>query len=181
MASAYSDYTSLTHACEKHYGNHKHCCCSPSKASPDNIYWERDIVDGQDLYERLQTAEIIMRQPQGLPLRLLIIDSIAHLFRDIGDHPDSSAYVHRTGMLFRISALLRRFADTYNLTVVITNQVSLEQHNTLTEVCFVAAFFLPAAISWVRGTVITNMLHVHLLLYECALGLHAGVRCIYRC
>lgn len=64
-----------------------------------------------------------MRQPQGLPLRLLIIDSIAHLFRDVGDRPDTSAYVHRTGMLFRISALLRRFADTYNLAVVITNQV----------------------------------------------------------
>ena len=64
-----------------------------------------------------------MRQPQGLPLRLLIIDSIAHLFRDIGDHTDASAYVRRTGMLFRLSALLRRFADTYNLAVVVTNQV----------------------------------------------------------
>lgn len=66
-----------------------------------------------------------MQQPQGLPLRPLIIDSIAHLFRDVGDHPDTSAYVHRTGMLFRISALLRRFADVYNLAVVITNQVGL--------------------------------------------------------
>ena len=98
--------------------------CRPNSASPDNIYWERDIVDGDDLYERLQRSEVIMRQPQGLPLRLLIIDSIAHLFRDVGDLPDTSAYVHRTGMLFRISALLRRFADTYNLAVVITNQVT---------------------------------------------------------
>ena len=92
-------------------------------ATPENIYWESSIVDGQDLYERLQAAEVIMQKPQGFPLRLLIIDSIAHLFRDIGDHPGSSAYVHRTGMLFRISALLRRFADVYNLCVVITNQV----------------------------------------------------------
>ncbi|DBB06653.1 TPA: DNA repair protein rhp57 [Trebouxia sp. C0004] len=97
---------------------------SPHQASPANIYWERNIVDGEDLYRRLQDTEVIMRQPQGLPLRLLIIDSIAHLFRDIGDHTDASAYVRRTGMLFRLSALLRRFADTYNLAVVVTNQVS---------------------------------------------------------
>ena len=99
--------------------------CSAMAASPDNIYWERDIVDGEDLYERLQAIEVILRQPQGLPLRLLVIDSIAHLFRDIGDKPDTSAYVHRTGMLFRISAILRRFADIYNLAVVVTNQVNV--------------------------------------------------------
>ena len=98
-------------------------CCSPFQATPDNVYWERDFEDGEDLLERLQGIEVIMRQPQGLPLRLLIVDSIAHLFRDVGDKPDTSAYVHRTGMLFRISALLRRFADTYNIAVVVTNQV----------------------------------------------------------
>ena len=97
--------------------------CSPFEATPDNIYWERDVVDGADLYERLQSIEIILQQPQGLPLRLLVIDSIAHLFRDIGDQPDTSAYTRRTGMLFRISAILRRFADSYNLVVVVTNQV----------------------------------------------------------
>ncbi|KAL3154285.1 hypothetical protein ABBQ32_013775 [Trebouxia sp. C0010 RCD-2024] len=99
-------------------------CCSPFQATPDNIYWERDIEHGADLFDRLQAIEVIMQQPQGLPLRLLVIDSIAHLFRDVGDKPDTSAYVQRTGMLFRISALLRRFADTYNIAVVVTNQVS---------------------------------------------------------
>ena len=100
-------------------------CCSPFQATPDNIYWERDFEDGEDLLDRLQGLEVILRQPQGLPLRLLIIDSIAHLFRDVGDKPDTPAYVHRTGMLFRISALLRRFADTYNIAVVVTNQVRI--------------------------------------------------------
>lgn len=113
--------------------------CSPHHASPANIYWERDIVDGEDLYRRLQDTEVIMRQPQGLPLRLLIIDSIAHLFRDIGDHTDASAYVHRTGMLFRLSALLRRFADTYNLAVVVTNQV---HHSSLTHAMPPAADYI---------------------------------------
>ena len=113
--------------------------CSLHHASPANIYWERDIVDGEDLYRRLQDTEVIMRQPQGLPLRLLIIDSIAHLFRDIGDHTDASAYVRRTGMLFRLSALLRRFADTYDLTVVVTNQV---HRSSLTHAVSPAAFIL---------------------------------------
>lgn len=109
----------------------KNGSCSPFQATPDNIYWERDFEDGSDLLERLQGIEVIMRQPQGLPLRLLIIDSIAHLFRDVGDKPDTSAYVHRTGMLFRISALLRRFADTYNIAVVVTNQVCRCFHTVL--------------------------------------------------
>ena len=113
--------------------------CSLHHASPANIYWERDIVDGEDLYRRLQDTEVIMRQPQGLPLRLLIIDSIAHLFRDIGEHTDASAYVRRTGMLFRLSALLRRFADTYDLTVVVTNQV---HHSSLTHAMPPAPFIL---------------------------------------
>ncbi len=120
-----------------HSDHYQHAACSPHQASPANIYWERDIVDGEDLYRRLQDTEVIMRQPQGLPLRLLIIDSIAHLFRDIGDHTDASAYVRRTGMLFRISALLRRFADTYNLAVVVTNQV---HHCSLTHAMSPADF-----------------------------------------
>ena len=64
-----------------------------------------------------------MRHPQDTPLRLLVIDSIAHLFRDVGDKPHIEAFAQRTGILFRISALLRCFADTYNLAVVVTNQV----------------------------------------------------------
>ena len=66
----------------------------------------------------------MMRQPQELPLRLLIIDSIAHLFRDVGDNPGVAAFAQRTGVLFQISSMLRRFADLYNLAVVVTNQVS---------------------------------------------------------
>ena len=122
-----------------HSDHYQHAACSPHQASPANIYWERDIVDGEDLYRRLQDTEVIMRQPQGLPLRLLIIDSIAHLFRDIGDHTDASVYMHRTGMLFRLSALLRRFADTYNLAVVVTNQV---HHSSLIHAMSPAEFIL---------------------------------------
>lgn len=92
-------------------------------ASLDSIYWERDIVDGEDLIDRLRHAETIMHQPQELPLRLLIIDSIAHLFRDVGDNPGVAAFAQRTGVLFRISSMLRRLADLYNLAVVVTNQV----------------------------------------------------------
>lgn len=102
--------------------------CSAHKASLESVYWERDVVDGQDLLDRLKHAEHIMRQPQTTPLRLLIVDSIAHLFRDVGDKPQIAAFAQRTGILFRISALLRRFADTYNLAVVVTNQVNCTKH-----------------------------------------------------
>jgi len=47
--------------------------------------------------------------------------------------------MHRTGMLFRLSALLRRFADTYNLAVVVTNQV---HHSSLIHAMSPAEFIL---------------------------------------
>ena len=81
-------------------------------------------MDGNDLLQRLKNAEAVLRQPQEMSLRLLIIDSIAHLFRDVGDKPGVAALTQRTGILFQISSLLRRFADTYNLAVVVTNQVT---------------------------------------------------------
>ena len=48
----------------------------------DNIYVERDIATWEDLDERLRRMEHFIQNPPGPPLRLVIIDSIAHLFSD---------------------------------------------------------------------------------------------------
>ena len=51
----------------------------------DNIYVERDIATWEDLDERLRRMEHFIQNPPGLPLRLVVIDSIAHLFSDTVD------------------------------------------------------------------------------------------------
>jgi len=60
------------------------------------------------------------------------VDSIAHLFRDAGAAAAggapggagaaAAAYGARAGLLFRIAALLKKYADEFQLAVVVTNQ-----------------------------------------------------------
>lgn len=51
----------------------------------DNIYVERDIATWEDLDERLRRMEHFIQNPPGPPLRLVVIDSVAHLFSDSAD------------------------------------------------------------------------------------------------
>ena len=51
----------------------------------ENIFVERDIANWEDLDQCLERAERLLQQPPGLPLRLIVIDSIAHIYRDAAD------------------------------------------------------------------------------------------------
>ena len=59
----------------------------------DNIYVERDIATWEDLDERLRRMEHFIQNPPGPPLRLVIIDSIAHLFSDSVDFQTGEAHI----------------------------------------------------------------------------------------
>ncbi len=48
-----------------------------------------------------------LQRPGPRPVRLIVIDSIAHVFRDVGDKPGVSELAGRTEILFRLSAMLR--------------------------------------------------------------------------
>ncbi len=61
------------------------CRYSGSGSAFDNIYVERDIASWEDLDQCLERAERLLQQPPGLPLRLIVIDSIAHIYRDAAD------------------------------------------------------------------------------------------------
>ena len=114
-------------------------------------------------------AESLLATHAERPIRLLVVDSIAAPFRDVGDNPGVQQYAHRSSLFFQvlpsvwnelgrrsryhmkgstcllavvhdgscssawqttccravqIAALLNRYADAYNLAVVVTNQVS---------------------------------------------------------
>lgn len=102
--------------------------------------------------------------PHDKSFRLLIVDSVAAVFRDVGDDPGVAQYAQRSSLFFQvplhrfavfhkrsralpllclpnptqqraglktlhicclqIAALLRRYAEAYNLAVVVTNQVT---------------------------------------------------------
>ena len=111
----------------------------------DNIYIKTGFTDGQSLLRCLESLEPLLLQrsntflPTGTSapaVKLLVIDSIAYLFRDLlvvknattctsmTRETNIEAFADRTALLFKISSLLRRYADTYNLAVVVTNQVT---------------------------------------------------------
>lgn len=61
------------------------------------------------------------------PVRLLVIDSIAHVFRFREDDRYEASVTRydtsRTHAFFKIASILKRYADEYNLVVLVTNQV----------------------------------------------------------
>ncbi|PNW82260.1 hypothetical protein CHLRE_06g278151v5 [Chlamydomonas reinhardtii] len=75
-----------------------------------------------------RTAELSSR-----PIRLVVIDSVAHVFRDAGaeeaggggghDQPQVQQWHRRATLLFTLAAALKRLADRYGLAVLLTNQI----------------------------------------------------------
>ena len=94
------------------------------------------MASGGELLMRLERLRGLLADPPRRPVRLLVIDSVAHLFRDAGAPeaygeaygPDgrggggAGAYGARAAALFRLAALLKLYADDFGLAVVVTNQ-----------------------------------------------------------
>lgn len=59
--------------------------CSTSKELLDKIFVRHFIHSAEELYDNiLKAVELAKRTQDACPLKLLVIDSIAHLFRDPG-------------------------------------------------------------------------------------------------
>ena len=116
---------------------HQECCrLAESGGAFDNVFVERGVASGGELLTRLARLRGLLADPPLRPVRLLVIDSIAHLFRDAGapeaHGPDggaygpggsgAGAYGARAALLFRLAALLKWYADEFGLAVVVTNQ-----------------------------------------------------------
>lgn len=87
------------------------------------------LLEDCNTIEELQTylewrLPLQLRQlRRTFPVKLLIIDSIAGLFRTEFDN-NMKELTRRNEVLFRIASSLKRYADNYGLAVVITNQVT---------------------------------------------------------
>ena len=80
-------------------------------AIPDptaNIFIEKGVETGAELLQRLERLQPLLRsrRPGGRRVRLLVVDSIAHVFRDV-DGGGVEELLGRTELLFRVAALLR--------------------------------------------------------------------------
>lgn len=89
---------------------------------------DRIFIKGiQEVDELLDLLEhglpTFLQQRRQWPIRLIVIDSIAAVFRTEFDH-SVHEYAERAGYLFKVATLLKRYADEYDLAVVVTNQVT---------------------------------------------------------
>lgn len=74
------------------------------------------------LLDRLHAALLSPRHPGARPVRLLVVDSVAALFRSEFDNSPGDLR-RRSSLFFKIGARLKLCAERFDLAVVVTNQV----------------------------------------------------------
>ncbi|GIL49834.1 hypothetical protein Vafri_6151 [Volvox africanus] len=108
---------------------------------------ERPITTPEDLLRSVRQLEALLEREAVVPIataaaaagsrvadaatlsrrvvRLLVIDSVARVFRDAGesDEPQVQQLHRRAAQLFGLTALLKRLAQEHQLAVLLTNQV----------------------------------------------------------
>lgn len=91
----------------------------------DLIYVEKCGASAMALYEVLLRVRGLLSRHKNTPtpLKLLVIDSIAHLFRDTGQDAELQDSASKGKLIYKIVRLLKEYADEYDLCVVATNHV----------------------------------------------------------
>ncbi|XP_024532105.1 DNA repair protein XRCC3 homolog [Selaginella moellendorffii] len=87
----------------------------------DNVFVEA-VGTIQELIALFDRLEQLFEMQREMPVRLLVIDSIAALFRSEFEN-NRAEMVVRAATLFQVSAKLKRLAHRYDVAVVVTNQV----------------------------------------------------------
>ncbi|KAK9275719.1 hypothetical protein L1049_022987 [Liquidambar formosana] len=96
---------------------------SNSKDNPcDNIF-VLGVHSADQLFDLLsKTDSLFTNPPTGMPVKLIVIDSIAALFRSEFDNTPCDLK-KRSSLFFKISGKLKSLAKRFGLAVVVTNQV----------------------------------------------------------
>ncbi|KAF5185146.1 Dna repair and recombination protein rada [Thalictrum thalictroides] len=94
-----------------------------SSYNPLDHIFVRDVQSAEELIGLLaQIDRFIENPPSPLPVRLIVIDSIAALFRSEFDNTPKDLK-RRSSLFFKIASMLKLQAKKFNLAVLITNQV----------------------------------------------------------
>lgn len=76
-------------------------------------------------YAYVEKARKVITPAGSKPLRLIVIDSIASLYRGADEHSNEKSYhVDRSGFFFQLSQFLRFLSDVYGVAVIVVNQAS---------------------------------------------------------
>ncbi|KAK7295700.1 hypothetical protein RJT34_18611 [Clitoria ternatea] len=99
---------------------HPHLPCR----DPCDRVFVRPVNSTRDLLEAISTIEVFLQESKSpwLPVRVVVIDSIAAIFRSEFDNTGSDLR-RRSSLFFTISGRLKLLANKYGLVVVVTNQV----------------------------------------------------------
>lgn len=86
-----------------------------------SVFLERVSGDGSELLDCLHRLRALLQRLSGTssPVRLLVLDSIAAPTREA----PGNDYAARAAQLLTIACLLRRYADEFEIAVLVSNQV----------------------------------------------------------
>lgn len=75
----------------------------------DHVYMEHSFDREEDLYHRIvNVEELLIRLAESeAPVKVLIVDSIAYMFRDLDPKAMATALSIRSSFFFKIAFLLR--------------------------------------------------------------------------
>ncbi|KAI3811421.1 hypothetical protein L1987_21144 [Smallanthus sonchifolius] len=95
-----------------------------SYRDPRDYIFTRDCQTAHDLLDVLLMLESRLKNPKqtGLDIKLIVIDSIAALFRGEFEN-NASDLKRRSSLFFKISSVLKSHAKHFGIAVVVTNQV----------------------------------------------------------
>ncbi|KAF6147061.1 hypothetical protein GIB67_036780 [Kingdonia uniflora] len=96
---------------------------SQENPNPLDRIFVRGVQSAEELLGLLDRIDtIIVNPPSNVPVKLVVIDSIAALFRSEFDNTPSDLK-RRSGLFFKIAAKLKLKAEKFGLAVLVTNQV----------------------------------------------------------
>ncbi|KAJ7552481.1 hypothetical protein O6H91_06G057100 [Diphasiastrum complanatum] len=87
----------------------------------ENIFVQ-GVQEVEELFDALDQLHALLVRPSAMPVRLIVIDSIAALFRSAFDNTIKDMST-RAGLFFKLASTLKRYAEQFDLAVVVTNQV----------------------------------------------------------
>ncbi|KAI3801636.1 hypothetical protein L1987_29745 [Smallanthus sonchifolius] len=95
-----------------------------SYRDPRDYIFTRDCQTAHDLLDVLLLLESRLKNPKqtGLDIKLIVIDSIAALFRSEFEN-NAGDLKRRSSLFFKISSVLKSHAKRFGIAVVVTNQV----------------------------------------------------------
>ncbi|XP_021277056.1 DNA repair protein XRCC3 homolog [Herrania umbratica] len=95
----------------------------PSNDNPCDGIYVQSVHSADELLDIMSKTESFIESSKAqLPVRLVVIDSIAALFRSEFDNTPVELK-RRSSLFFKISSMLKALARRFNLAVLLTNQV----------------------------------------------------------